>query len=327
VGLKKVLVSRYGAYGDQIVISFLPRLLKDQGFDVVDFEVNHKGFQVLGNNPFIDNLRCWEPPLNLTGKEIEKRWEEISQGYDKFINLYGSLEIGCIAMESDALYYESSEVRRKELGNINFYDQTCAWAGYPELCGKYKPELYFTDEEIKKTERWLRQFGNSFIVLINLSGTSKHKRFVQAKEVTENILNRYPEAQVILTGDNQELVFTGKRITSIVGVMPFMQAALIAKYVDCVIAMESGLGIAGNVWGTPTVFLLTASSPASVTKYADNDLCLQSPAPCSPCHRGPYAYRGCQMENDLPVCVNFKIDDIMDRIGIAHSIYLAKHED
>ena len=61
--MKKALISRYGGYGDAIFCTPIPRLLKDQGFDVVDFEANHKTFQVLGNNPFIDNLIYFEPAL------------------------------------------------------------------------------------------------------------------------------------------------------------------------------------------------------------------------------------------------------------------------
>jgi ADP-heptose:LPS heptosyltransferase len=59
--VRKVLVSRYGAYGDIVHCSHLPRLLKDVGFDVVDFETNHKGTQLLLDNPFIDNLFFFEP--------------------------------------------------------------------------------------------------------------------------------------------------------------------------------------------------------------------------------------------------------------------------
>lgn len=321
--MKKVLVSRYGAYGDTICISFLPRLLKDQGFDVVDFEVNHKGFQVLGNNPFIDNLFYFEPSVHLkehTAQAVQDHWDEISKGYDKFINLFASLEVGCIAMEGDDLYDKSDEERRSILGNINFYDQTCAWAGYEELCGKYMPELFFTDEEIEKTERYLEQFKDKFIVLVNVSGTSKHKRFVQAREFCKLVTDRYEDAQIILTGDDQSLEFSGERIESIIRKKPFMQAALIAKYAHCVIAMESGLGIAANVWNTPNIFLLTASSWHSVARYHPRCITVQSPAHCSPCHKGPYEYRGCEMSSGLPICVNFNMEEIM---GAFDSIYKA----
>jgi len=307
-------------------MSHLPRLLKDEGFDVVDFEVNHKAYQVLGNNPFIDNLIHFNPYTLKNGQELRDHWDEIAKGYDKFINLYGSLEYGCIAMEDDATYDLPDEERRALLGETNFYDQTTAWAGYPERCGKYKPELFFAPQEIAITENWLEQFKGKFTFLINLAGTSKHKRFVQAKEVTHRILNKYSDAEVILTGDNPELEFQGDRITSIVGKKPFMQAVLISKYVDCVICMESGLGVGANVWSTPTIFLLTSSSPTNVTKYAYNDLFIQSPAHCSPCHKGPYEYRGCEMKDGLPICVNFKVEEIMGRVEEAYQLYLIKKE-
>lgn len=320
--MKSVLVSRYGAYGDCIVTSFLPRLLKEQGFDRVDFEVNQKGFQVLGNNPFIDNLMCYEPLVSGIEKfqDIKDHWEKVSKGYDKFINLYGSLEIGCVSMEGDSLYNLPDDERRKILGSINFYDQTCAWAGYPELMGMYKPELFFTEEEVAVTKQWMEQFKGEFVVLVNLAGTSKHKRFIQAKEVCDRILKEFDDAHIILTGDDIKMSWEAERVTSIVGNKPFMQAVLIAKYCHCVIAMESGLGIGANVWGVPTVFLLTASSPESVCRYAQNSLHIQSPAKCSPCHRGPYEYKECEFKDGYPVCVYFDVDQILENVRKAYGI-------
>ena len=315
---KSVLVSRYSAYGDAICISHLPHLLKDQGFDVIDFEVNFKALQVLSNNPYINSFKHYNPKKGLLVNGITDHWKEVSKGYDKFINLCMSLEHGCIALEDDKLYNESDEKRREVLGEINFYDQSTAWAGYPELCGEYSPELYFTKQEEHLTKQYMKQFKGKFTVLINLAGTSRHKQFIQAKEVCGQILSKYENAEIILTGDNKELVFTGDRITSIVGKKPFMQAVLISKYVDCVISMESGLGIGSNVWGTPTIFLLTSSSPMNVTKYAVNDLCLQSPAECSPCHKGPHEYRGCKLIDGNPCCIYFNINEIMDRVEIAN---------
>ncbi len=321
--MKKAVIIRYGAYGDCIVASFLPRLLKDAGFSIVDVETNFKGYQVFGNNPFVDSLIFYEPDPTMTFEEIKSHWQEIAKGYDKVINLFNSLEYGCIAMEGDELYGLPDKDRREILGDISFCDQTAAWAGYHELAGKYMPELYFTETEIKLTEEWLKQFKHNFLVLINVAGTSKHKRLVQAEEVVERILGNeaFPGAHIILTGDNSDHEFEGPRITSIIGKKPFMQAALISKYVGCVIVMESGLGLAAGVWGTPTVFLLTASSQHSVAKYARNCLVVQSPAQCSPCHKGPYNYTGCTLQDDLPVCVFFNIDDIVDRVGRAYEIY------
>lgn len=319
--VKKVLVSRYGAYGDAIFISHLPRLLKDQGFDQVDFDVNFKVMQVLWHNPFIDNFRFFEPPVGAVGKDLITRWEEISKGYDKFINLFGSLEYGCITMEDDSFYAKSDEERRSEFGKINFYDQTTAWAGYPELCGKYKPEIYFAPDEVVITEKWLEQFDGKFIVMIGVSGSSRHKEFVQAKEVSARILSKYPDAVVILTGGKNEekYSFDGDRIVSIIGKKPFMQAALITKYVDAVICMETGLGVAANVWGTPTIFLLTSSNPINVCRYADNSLAIQSPAKCSPCHRGPYKYELCEKKDGRPVCVYFDVNEIMEKVAVAYA--------
>lgn len=322
--MKKVLVSRYCAYGDAIFVSHLPRLLSDQGFDVIDFEVNNKALQVLYRNPYITNLRVFNPRMDMTFNDLEEHFKQISKGYDKFINLFGSLEHGCIAMESDKLYYESDEYRRKELGGINFYDQTTAWAGYPDLCGQYFPELYFSDEEEQLTKRWIDQYKGKFNVLINVNGTSRHKRFIQAQEVANRILGMYEDAHIILTGDKDEFAFSGDRITSIIGKKPFMQAVLLCKYVNCVICMESGLGVGADLYDTPSIFLLTSSSPTNTSKYAKNTTCIQSPAICSPCHKGPYEYIGCKLKDGNPICIYFDVDQIINEVKKAKE-YASRH--
>jgi ADP-heptose:LPS heptosyltransferase len=96
--------------------------------------------------------------------------------------------------------------------------------------------------------------------------------------------------------------------------MPFRQALLITKYVNCVIGCESGLMIGASMWYTPTIMLMTAASIESHCKYNPNDYSIQSPAYCSPCYKGPYQYRGCPHKNGNPLCVYFNVVDIINKI-------------
>lgn len=314
--MKKALIIRYAAYGDIIHMSFLPRLLKDQGFDRVDLETNFKGFQLLEGNPFINKINAINPEVAFHSAPymIEKHWQVISEGYDKVINLYGSIENSCLAMEDDVVYYMSDNIRKKR--DKNYYDQTCKWAGYPDLIGKYHGEIFYSDEEKEIVKKWMRQFKDKFTVMINLSGTGPHKRFVQVKEVIKNILDVYPKAHIITTGSKECEKWDVKdnRVTSIVGRFPFRQALLITKYVDCVIGCESGLMCGASMWHTPTIQLMTAASIDSHCKYNPNDYSLQSPAYCSPCFKGPYEYRGCPNKDGNPLCVYFDINKIIGKV-------------
>lgn len=318
--VKRVLISRYGAYGDIIHMSHLPHLLKDSGFDVVDVETNWKGFQLLQNNPYINKLTMFEVPVGTPESLMEKHWQASSEGYDKYINLYKSLEYGVLAMEDTNEYYMSSAVRRNRYGSINYYDVATVESGYPELCGKYNGEVYYSDEEHEIVNNWMKKFENKFVVMVNLSGTSAHKEFVQHKEVEEYILNKYPEAHIILTGgkEHSKESYTSERVTSIVGKFPFRQALLIAKHVNLLISCESGIAVGSSMWGTPTIQLMTAASLVSHCKYSANDYSIQSPAPCSPCFKGPYKYIGCPSKNGKPLCVYFDVNKITEKVDAAY---------
>jgi len=327
--MKKALISRYGAYGDIIHCSHLPHMLKLKGYDVVDFETNWKGLQILTNNPFIDNLIFFEPSNNMRlfshPAYRGRHWYNISNEYDLFINLYHSLEHGCIAMEGDPEYYMHSDAR-KWMREVNFYDQTSKWAGFPEECGRWTGELYFTDKEHDILEKWYNKFDGKYVVFLNLSGTTIHKRFVIVNEIAEWVLDNIPNSHIITTGDAscKEIDLSGDRVTSIVGKFPFRQAALLTKYVDLMISMESGLAVSSHVWNTPTIQLLTSSSIKNHSSLALNDYSIESPARCSPCSKGPYRFIGCPHKNGFPECVYFDKEIVMNQIKKVYDDYKNK---
>lgn len=302
----------------------LPRLLKENGFDIVDVETNFKGYQLLANNPYIDNLNGINPEFVFTDNKINylgKYWDLLAEEYDHVINLLNTLEYGCLAMEDENVYYMNTQVRRNRYGKKNFYDVTTSYSGFPNLCEKYrKGEVYYTEKEEKIVSKWMKKFENKFTVLINLSGTGPHKRFVQAHEVIKNILSKKGDAEIILTGgpDCKQFEVEGDRITSIVGKFPFRQALLIAKHVNCVIGCESGLMVGSTMWETPTIQLMTAASIDNHGKYNPNDYSIQSPCYCSPCHKGPYDYRGCPHKNGNPLCVYFDINEILKKVEVIY---------
>lgn len=326
--MKKVLISRYGAYGDVLHCSHLPRLLKEKGYDYVAFETNTKGYQVLAENPYIDELIHFDPQTsalkNAPISALWKHWAVISQDYDKFINLFRTLEYKHIVMEDMNEFYMNDKFRREKYG-INFFDAQTIEAGYPEEIGR-RGEVHFSDEEINTVEQWIDRRNSKFNILLNLSGSSLQKRFIQAKDVVEKILKKYKDANIILTGDYccKEFEFFGDNIESIAGVMPFRQAMCIAQYVDLVITYESGLGIASNIFETPTIQLMTTSSITNHANGAKNDLSLQSPIKCSPCHKGVYSYIGCPSKNGLPACVYFNVNEIMKKVDVAYEYYVSK---
>lgn len=332
--MKKCLVVRYGAFGDIIHLTHLPRLLKKRaGFDIVDVETNAKGLQILAENPYIDTLTTFEPSLypDLPYGSLQRRWAVIGEGYDKVINLTGTIEEKLIAMENQNIYYQGTDVRRKAFGGVNYYDAMTMEAGLGEEYFGTTGEMYFKQSEIDAAAEFLSPYQDRFIVMMNLSGSSLHKRFMQAEEVANRICAKYPNALIITTGDKTCQAFDfkiqGKKISLINDSATFRGMCILAKFVDLCMGCESGLMVASNMWNTPTVQLLTAANHNNHPKYAKNDFSLQSPAPCAPCHKGPYKYRGCTLdEAGYPVCVHFDVNLIMEQVEKAHQVYLRGHE-
>jgi len=331
---KKALIIRYGAYGDIIHCSMLPRILSEEGYDVT-FEYNWKGLQLLAHNPYIKKHIFYEPSADKklidNVKDIDKllkeRWAKISKGYDKVINLHKSLEYGTMAMEGTKDILLSKAERKKKFDN-NYYDWTLKWSGYKNLCGKgIKGEIYYSKEEEKKCENHLKTLiennipegiskgffpkvypKTSFVLVVNLSGTGLHKVYPHIKKVINEFISFSQSILVITTGDKhcQVLEWENERLVNLSGRIPFRQALLLTKYADAVIGCESGLLVGANMWGTRTCQLMTAASikchnhPNSKNNYS-----LQSTAECSPCFSGHYKYENCKIDTkyNLPICV------------------------
>lgn len=321
--MKRALISRYGAYGDCLHISHIPRILKESGYDYIAVDTNFKGYQILSLNPFIDKFYYFELKKNTSKVQIERRWEWLSSQYDKFINFYHSLEYGCIAMEDQAIYYQGDDVRRK-FGSGNYYDISTAWAGFSPNKFPYRGEVYYTDEEINHVEKYISQYKDRFIVMLNMAGSGPHKTLRQADEIVKRLVSQYDDILIITTGDKSAPKIIreigANKMIDIAGVAPFREALLITKYVDCVIGCESGLMVGSNMWETPTVQLMTAASLENHPNGCKNDFSLQSPAKCSPCHKGPYKYIGCPLKDKSPICVWFDIDKVIEQVSKCYAL-------
>jgi len=328
--MKTILLFRLGAYGDMIHMSFLPRMLKQKGYSKVDVETGIKGYRILHGNPYIDNLGIYCSEMAKTPADkinasksfnLNQHLEAMGQQYNDVMFLGGTIEQSILIMEQQHRYYENDNFR-DQYRHINYYDQMAISAGFPEEVGKWQGEVYFSDKEHDIVEDYIEQYKDKFTVLINVAGTSAHKQFQQSEELAKKILDKYDDALIITTGGpeyaDRNLKHLGDRVKTIIGHQPFKQAMLLAKHVNCTIGCESGLMVASNMWGTPTIQLMTAASLENHTKYAKNDYSLQSPAYCSPCCKGPYQYIGCPSKDGYPLCVYFDTDLIMEKVGDIH---------
>lgn len=298
----------------------IPELIKKHyGVDKLVFETNYHGMHILQGNPFIDELQMVDVS-KMTFNRMSKNLEWARYKYDLVFNLANTIEKDYCCNENDWRYYTSDAWRRHNVGQKSYYDVMIDAVGLPDSYYGTRGKLYFTDEEHAAAKKWIdeKHYEYELVFLVNLSGSTLHKKFMQAESVCRNILKKYKDSLVILTGDEycKDQVFEHERVISYVGSKTngFRSVALKCKYVDLNISLESGIACVAHSWDAPTLQLLTAASFENHIKYAKNAYWLQAPVPCSPCHKNPREYFGCPVVDSHPQCVYFSENLIMSKI-------------
>jgi len=322
--MKTCFISRMGGIGDVLHTSHLPKLIKEYyKVDKIDFETNYQGFHVLTDNPYIDNLEFVDV-TKLRANRMLKHLEHNKETYDLTFDFSNKIEKMYCTNENDQRYYRSTNWRRENLGKKSYYDVMTDAAGLPESYYGNRGQLYYSDEHHKLAKLWVikaKQDHNSdFLVLINLSGSTLHKKFIQVEDVCKKILQHIPTARIYLTGDEdcKSQLFKMPRVKSMIGKWNFRTVALQCKYMDLTISCESGLALIAHSWDAPTLQLLTAASWDNHVKYSKNAYWVQAETVCSPCHRNPREFYGCPIKDEHPACIFFDEDKILSKVGEAY---------
>ncbi len=300
--------------------SHLPELIKKH-YKVTHlvWETNYYGMHVLAGNPFIDELQMVDVS-KMTFNRMSKNLEHARETYDLVFDLANTIEKAYCTNENDQRYYRSDKWRRDNLGKKSYYDVMTDAVGLPEEYYGTRGKLYYSEEEHRQAELSVnnrkRELGCDTAILINLSGSTLHKKFIQAESIARKLLDKYPKAYIVLTGDEhcQSQVFEHERVLNRVGVWNFRTVALRCKYMDLTISLESGLALIAHSWDAPTLQLLTAASWDNHVKYAKNAYWLQAETACSPCHRNPREYFGCPIIDSHPACIFFDESKVLAKV-------------
>jgi ADP-heptose:LPS heptosyltransferase len=316
-------VSRLGGAGDVLHASHLPRLIKEHyGVTHITWETNYHGMHILTGNPHIDDLQFIDVN-KMTHNRMVKNLEWARETHDVVFDFSNTIEKAYCVNENDWRYYTGDKWRREQYGTMSYYDVMTKAAGLPESYYGTRGRLYYKPEEEAAAEEWARKKREQYshIILVNLSGSTLHKKFVQAESICRRILEAYPGCLIILTGDEhcKSQVFTHERVISYVGSTTngFRSVALKCRYVDLTLSLESGLILVAHSWDAPALQLLTAASWDNHVKYAKNAWWLQAPVACSPCHKNPREYFGCPVREKHPACIWFDEETVMAKVGEA----------
>jgi len=314
--MKTCFISRLGGAGDVLHASHLPKLIKEHyKVDRLDVETNYHGMHILTNNPFIDNLTMIDVH-KMTYNRMSKNLEWALQTYDLVFNFANTIEKEYCLNENDWRYYTSQDWRRQQFGKKSYYDVMTEAAGLPGSYYGTRGKLYYFEDEHVKAQEWIwktkQRMDSEFVILFNLSGSTLHKKFVQAEAVAARVFDLIPNAVIVLTGDEycKKQVFEHPRVLSKVEEWNFRTVALMCKYFDLTVSLESGIALVAHSWDAPTLQLLTAASPENHCMYAKNAYWIQAPIECSPCHKNPREYFGCPVKDKHPKCVYFDETEI-----------------
>jgi ADP-heptose:LPS heptosyltransferase len=302
--IKKALVIRYGAWGDMIIASPLFRLLKQDGYQVT-LNCNKRGAMIVKHNPNVDKILLHDETI--PNETLGKHWAELSNGYDRVINLSESIEKGLLSIEGSPEFFKTKEERHDKC-NVNYYDRTLEIGGYQNK--GLKGELYFSPAEEYLFSDLRHKLIGKFKILWGLSGSSHHKAYPYGMIVGEAFLNKHPDAVIITVGDDlcRLLEWDHPRLIKKSGQWPIRKSLLMAKYANLVISGESAIANAAGCFDVPKIIMLSHSSEENLTKYWLNCISLHSTdAECYPCHQIHYTEESCPCDGKIvkgPVCMS-----------------------
>lgn len=347
---KRLLVTRYGGIGDQLIASSVLPALKAQGYHIT-FNTVPQGRSVLQQNPYIDEFLMQDKdqvPSNMLGEY----WEAIAKEYDEAINLSESLEGPLLKMPGRRDRALTHEARRMLCGEINYLEFVHAAAGFS---GEPESIFYSTDEEKAEAHDFRRRHKDSPVLLWALGGSAVHKVYPWVDVVTVWLLE-HTDCKILFSGGEPEQHlefqvvqqvakhFLGmsqedtekKKLSDLLLALKehFGQNRLLctcggwslrqkltfaAEAADMLVGPETGIMWAAAMKETPKVLFLSHSNRLNVTKYWTDVSALEPErTPCYPCHILHHGWENCVESPDQPgsalCCANISAKRAFDSI-------------
>ena len=317
--VKKALVIRYGGIGDAIIATPVLRALKDEGYHVT-FNTSDNGMEIAKHNPNVDEF-IYQAMDEVPNPALESYWKGLSRGYDRVINLSGTIEEALLAIKGRNLEYEwNDDERRAKYGNVNYYDHALKFAGFD--LRKKNGEIFFSEEEEGIARIWRKTLEGRFVVIWALGGSGPHKRFPYAAMAMAEFARLHPEVLFITVGGHAEKLLElaaddDPNYMHRSGRWGVRNTAIAVKYANLVIGPETGVLNMAGCFDTPKICMLSHSSWANLCKHWENDYSVQSRQKCSPCHKMIFSMKECPVNEQFKVsacAAEYDPSDIIPRM-------------
>lgn len=288
---KTVCISRFGGFGDMLMMSNILPQLKREGYHIT-VNTTPKGQAIVAHDPHIDAFLLQDDD-QVPNHELPLFWDAIARRYDKFIQLSESIEGTLLAMPGRANHMWPHAVRHMEL-NRNYLEWTSQLA---ELPYHSEAKFYPTTHETAKMAGYMGGIRTNlapkdlmigeatpdvFYIMWALAGSSMHKFYPHQDPVIARVLLAMPEAVIIFTGDEAcQLLEAGwelePRVYRASGKQAIRETLTLATMVDCVVGPETGVLNAVAFEANAKVVLLSHSSIENLTKHWTNTASLSAP--------------------------------------------------
>ena len=319
----RILIVRYGAWGDSIIITPLIRYFSRN--HEVYLHTSETGMNILALNPCIAKFIPYESDT-VPDHKLQDYWEKLAKKFEChwLINMCESIE-RAISLHPIDPRYAYTKPERREICDKNFYEYSFYHAGFPVPEESLTPEMFFSGEEEKTVTDFFQKLNDKFVILWGLSGSGLNKTYPWTDYIIGDLLRENEDVVVVTVGDELSQVLEShehERVIRMCGKWTMRESSLACKYASLVVAPDTGLLHASGCFDTPKIGLIGSNTINNITKHFKNDYSFEADSqtvPCAPCFRIVYsASKQCPIDdmNYLPHCMSRGIDPrkVLERI-------------
>lgn len=274
--MKKAIILRGSpCFGDMIMISWVPRVLKEErGFDYVAVSAWEKNSIIFDNNPYVDEVILFDKiGIKKDFKEIYTKWKH---EYNEIIDCRYTVEKKFLKNSSENI--QSLETLRKIAKGKNYYKDALSNL---ELSGK-KGELYLSQKEKDRIERYPKRKR----ILWQLDGSGRNKILIFMPYYITELKKQMPEVEHWVVGSRRtELGEIGSFIKDMREKWTPRESLSHVPIFSLVIGPESFMINTAGAFNIPTLTFFSHSKPENLTKYFKNAHSVEPKCTCYPCYQ------------------------------------------